>query len=77
MNRKLTIALLLLLVVKNGNAQLVKQPVLGYRSAAIITVDKLQFKDLNRNGKLDPYEDWRLSCAIYGQTTCLKNECGR
>ena len=64
MNRKLTIALLLLLAVKNGNAQLAKQPVLGYRSAAIITVDKLQFKDLNRNGKLDPYEDWRLSYNI-------------
>jgi beta-glucosidase len=25
-----------------------------------ITVDGLEFKDLNGNGKLDPYEDWRL-----------------
>ncbi len=39
----------------------VKQPVLGHRSANIITVAGLQFKDLNRNGKLDRYEDWRLS----------------
>jgi beta-glucosidase len=38
-----------------------KQPLLGYRSAKLINVGKLQFKDLNRNGKLDPYEDWRLS----------------
>lgn len=38
-----------------------RQPVLGYRSAAILKVDGLQFKDLNRNGKLDKYEDWRLS----------------
>ena len=24
------------------------------------TIDNYQFKDLNRNGKLDKYEDWRL-----------------
>ncbi|MFZ4286040.1 glycoside hydrolase family 3 N-terminal domain-containing protein [Variovorax sp. HJSM1_2] len=34
---------------------------LGARAKAIITVDSKQFKDLNANGKLDPYEDWRLS----------------
>ena len=38
-----------------------KQPFLGYRSAKILTINGLQFKDLNRNGKLDRYEDWRLS----------------
>ncbi|MDE3253909.1 MAG: glycoside hydrolase family 3 protein, partial [Bacteroidota bacterium] len=38
-----------------------KQPVLGYRSAKILTLQGLQFKDLNRNGRLDKYEDWRLS----------------
>ncbi len=27
----------------------------------ILTVDGLAFKDLNKNGKLDKYEDWRLS----------------
>jgi len=37
------------------------QPPLGHRSAPLIAVDGLTFKDLNRNGKLDPYEDWRLS----------------
>jgi len=37
-----------------------KQPVLGHRSAPLLTVDGLTFKDLNKNGKLDPYEDWRL-----------------
>ena len=26
----------------------------------ILTADGLAFKDLNKNGKLDPYEDWRL-----------------
>lgn len=37
------------------------QPVLGRRSAPLLTVDGLQFKDLNRNGTLDLYEDWRLT----------------
>jgi beta-glucosidase len=36
---------------------------LGYSPASgikIITKDNQAFKDLNKNGKLDPYEDWRL-----------------
>ena len=36
---------------------------LGYSPESglkILTVNGLAFKDLNRNGKLDPYEDWRL-----------------
>lgn len=37
------------------------QPTLETRHKAIIEVDGLKFKDLNGNGKLDPYEDWRLS----------------
>lgn len=37
---------------------------LGYSSdskVTLITADRFAFKDLNRNGILDPYEDWRLS----------------
>lgn len=37
------------------------QPELGYRSVKLLDLDGLQFKDLNRNGELDVYEDWRLS----------------
>jgi beta-glucosidase len=37
------------------------QPVLGSRSINIIEKRGLKFKDLNKNGKLDKYEDWRLS----------------
>ncbi|MEZ0540041.1 glycoside hydrolase family 3 protein [Fibrella arboris] len=44
-----------------------KQPVLGVRSARIIPVDGLSFKDLNRNGQLDNYEDWRLSAEERSQ----------
>jgi beta-glucosidase len=39
-------------------------PVLGYSPLSgvkILSVDGLSFKDLNKNGKLDKYEDWRLS----------------
>jgi beta-glucosidase len=36
------------------------QPELGARAKAIITVKGLRFKDLNANGRLDTYEDWRL-----------------
>ena len=35
------------------------QPELGARKVDILTVGKYQFKDLNKNGKLDVYEDWR------------------
>ena len=35
-------------------------PVLGYSSAPLLTVDGLLFKDLDRNGWLTPFEDWRL-----------------
>lgn len=36
---------------------------LGYVTTSgvrLLTVDRFGFKDLNRNGALDPYEDWRL-----------------
>jgi beta-glucosidase len=38
-----------------------KQVELGHRSAPLLTVEGLTFKDLNRNGQLDAYEDWRLA----------------
>ena len=36
-------------------------PTLGYTSAPILEDKGYAFKDLNRNGVLDPYEDWRLT----------------
>ena len=35
-------------------------PAIGYTSAPTLTVDGLLFKDLDRDGALTPYEDWRL-----------------
>lgn len=37
------------------------QPTLTARAKSLINADGKQFKDLNANGKLDKYEDWRLS----------------
>lgn len=37
------------------------QPLLGVRDGKIVTIDGLRFRDLDRDGKLSPYEDWRLS----------------
>jgi beta-glucosidase len=37
------------------------QPALSARGAPLITQAGLQFRDLDRNGRLDPYEDWRLA----------------
>jgi len=41
-------------------AQKPVQPELKATSAPILTLQGYQFKDLNKNGKLDKYEDWRL-----------------
>ena len=37
-----------------------KQPMIDARVAPLAEGRNLSFKDLNRNGVLDPYEDWRL-----------------
>jgi len=37
------------------------QPALGARGGKLVTVDGLRFRDLDRDGKLSPFEDWRLS----------------
>ena len=38
-----------------------EQPTLTARTKSLVTVDGKPFKDLNANGRLDKYEDWRLS----------------
>ncbi len=48
---------------------------LGYSTTSgvrILTVDGLAFKDLNKNGKLDKYEDWRLPVAERAQDLASK-----
>lgn len=40
------------------------EPRLIARSAPILQQDGVRFKDLNRNGQLDRYEDWRLTPQV-------------
>ena len=37
------------------------QPAIESREVPLIVADGLQFRDLDRNGELTPYEDWRLT----------------
>ncbi len=46
-----------------GAADRLVQPFAAARGKRIIEVDGYRFKDLNGNGRLDPYEDWRLPVA--------------
>ena len=48
---------------------------LGYSPASgvkILTVNGLAFKDLNKNGKLDKYEDWRLPYDVRAKDLASK-----
>lgn len=48
------------LIVQKKGSQLGYAPSSG---TGILVVDRYAFKDMNRNGMLDPYEDWRLSAV--------------
>ncbi len=47
----------LTLIKNNGGSTLGYSPLSGVK---ILIIDQFAFKDLNKNGKLDAYEDWRL-----------------
>ncbi len=50
-------------------------PTIGYSSSSgitILSVDGLKFKDLNKNGKLDAYEDWRLPVDVRAKDLASK-----
>ncbi len=48
---------------KVAEAQSTEQVIIGARVKPVLELDGLRFRDLNGNGVLDPYEDWRLSAA--------------
>jgi beta-glucosidase len=52
--------ILTLLLTGCSPRQTFEQPVLGYRTVKILTRHHYKFRDLNKNGRLDKYEDWRL-----------------
>lgn len=56
--------------VTNKNGQTLRYSLTS--GVKIITVAGLAFKDLNKNGKLDKYEDWRLSADIRAKDLASK-----
>jgi beta-glucosidase len=65
-NPKSILLMLWVSLVTSGHllAQKIAQPQLGHRSVELLKVKGLVFKDLNKNKKLDPYEDWRLPAEV-------------
>ena len=60
MNYAKLLGAVVLAAVSLGCTPKFTQPELGARKVEILTEGRYQFKDLNKNGQLDPYEDWRL-----------------
>ena len=59
-----------IIIVTNSGGQ-----TLGYSQNSgvkILSVDGYAFKDLNRNGKLDKYEDWRLPADVRAKDLASK-----
>ena len=85
---KSIMALLLVVYNINGNAQDHRQTdsglqiiinkegtALGYSTTSglkLLTINGLHFKDLNKNDKLDPYEDWRLPVDVRAKDLASK-----
>jgi len=50
-----------ILAAIGSSAAAAPQPALGVRDGKIVAVDGLRFRDLDRDGALSPFEDWRLT----------------
>ncbi|KQV62881.1 MULTISPECIES: glycoside hydrolase family 3 protein [unclassified Caulobacter] len=48
-------------VAAGSSALAASQPELGVRDGKVVAVDGLRFRDLDRDGRLSPFEDWRLA----------------
>ena len=55
--------ILLALLFTSGSLLAQTQPNLQSRSVETLKIKNLTFKDLNKNKKLNKYEDWRLPIA--------------
>ncbi len=51
------------MMIAHGTARVLKAITVNATVKPIMTIDGSSFKDLNGNGQLDPYEDWRLPVA--------------
>ncbi len=60
-NKYKILAALIASLAISVNAQPITQPALGSHDQSFIYKNGLKFRDLNHDGKLNEYEDWRLS----------------
>jgi beta-glucosidase len=63
MRRLTALALAVSVLPLLGNTKL-HQPQIAARTKPVLELGGLRFKDLNANGKLEPYEDWRLAPQV-------------
>jgi beta-glucosidase len=63
MRHSMRFALPLLVFATTLGAQRAPAPPMSTRTIPILQQGTLRFRDLNRNGAVDPYEDWRLTPA--------------
>jgi beta-glucosidase len=61
MKNLLACMLILLLTPLSFSQNTTQQPIINARVSPVLQSDGLLFKDLNKNGRLDVYEDWRRS----------------
>lgn len=64
LNTKRILVLIIVLFISSFVSEIkaqTTQPELGIRVKEVLTIDGKNFKDLNGNGVLDPYENWQLS----------------
>ncbi|MDR7342050.1 beta-glucosidase [Pantoea alhagi] len=62
---KINLAVLLCLPLSlSVGAQSAAQPELGHHTVPLLKLSGLTFKDLNRDGKVNPYEDWRRPAKV-------------
>ena len=69
LNRKTVLAACVLLALAAASliaASTTTPPKIEAKAAPLLKVGNLTFKDLNRNGELDIYEDWRKTAECEG-----------
>ncbi len=71
-NKIVKLALLISATFAAGQALAIKQAELKSYQLKNIVVDNLKFKDFDRDGKLSPFEDWRLSPEVRAQDLLTK-----
>ena len=71
-NKIVKLTLLVSATLVAGQALAIEQAELKSQQLKKIVVDNLEFKDFDRDGKLSPFEDWRLSPEVRAQDLLTK-----